>query len=145
MCSEDAEIKNVTLTDLLKRSPIDLSWTAKKSTFLGLCPTPIQDLVLKKNYVFKRQVAIYSRGSSVLDWRIVAGGNLPTGRTGLRVVKVSDVLYALGGRERANNNRDLTTILSWDPVGERWNPAGYLSIGRSAFAAVALPSGLIQC
>ena len=101
-----------------------------------------------QEYVFKRfpyQVAIYSRGSSVLDWRIVAGGNLPTGRTGLRVVKVGDLLYALGGRERANNNRDLTTILSWDPVGERWNPAGYLSIGRSAFAAVALPSGLIQC
>ena len=87
-------------------------------------------------------MAVYSSGSQ-LEWREVEGGQLPSPRYGLRATLVGDVLYVTGDRDDGGNG--LTSILSWDPVAESWQPAGDLAAGRSFHAAVAVPTSLVEC
>ena len=87
-------------------------------------------------------MAVYSSGSQ-LEWREVEGGQLPSPRFGLIATLVGDVLFVTGGLD--DNGAALTSILSWDPVGESWHPAGDLAVGRYYHAAVAVPTSLIEC
>ena len=86
------------------------------------------------------QVAVYSSGS-LLEWREVESGELPSARWGPRATLVGDVLYLTGGYDFYNDYR--TSILSWDPVAESWQPAGDLAVGRDFHAAVAVPKSVI--
>ena len=86
-------------------------------------------------------MAIYSSGSQ-LEWREVEGGQLPSTRDGLRATFIGDILYVSGGYD---GNNDLTSILSWDPVAESWQPAGDFGVKRHDHAAVAVPKSLVQC
>ena len=86
------------------------------------------------------QVAVYSSGG--LQWREVAGGELPFGRTNLAAAMVGDVLHVTGGLEVWPNY--LTSILAWDPVAESWQDVGELNVGRAVHAAVAVPDK-IKC
>ena len=52
------------------------------------------------------------------------------------------MLYVNGGFESYG---DLTEILSWDPLQEKWTHAGDLKVARSDHAAVAIPSNAIEC
>ena len=88
------------------------------------------------------QVAVYSSGG--LQWREVAGGELPSARHGLRAAMVGDVLHVTGGADDDGNNQ-LTSILAWDPVAESWQDAGRLNVGRYEHAAVAVPDSKIKC
>ena len=87
------------------------------------------------------QIATYS-SSSALSWRIVETGDLPSGRRGLRAAVVENVLYVTGG---IYDGYDLTAILSWDPVQEKWTHAGDLKVARYWHAAVAIPSNAVEC
>ena len=87
-------------------------------------------------------MAVYSSGSQ-LEWREVAGGQLPSPRTGPRVSVVADILFVSGGFDDDSNY--LTSILSWDPVAESWQKAGDLAVGRAHHAAVAVPTSLLEC
>ena len=69
------------------------------------------------------------------------GGELPQPRVGLRASLVDDVLFVSGGYDDDYNNP--TSILSWDPVAESWQPVGDLAVGRSHHAAVAVPKSVI--
>merc|ERR1711936_1397307 len=71
------------------------------------------------------EVAVYSSGSG-LAWREVEGGQLPSLSFGLRATFVGDILHVSGGWD----GNFLTSILSWDPVAESWQPAGDLDVGR---------------
>ena len=84
-------------------------------------------------------MAVYSSGG--LQWREVAGGDLPSPRNGPRAAMVGDVLHVTGGNVIAN---DLTSILAWDPVAESWQDVGELNVGRANHAAVAVPDK-IKC
>ena len=84
-------------------------------------------------------MAVYSSGSQ-LEWREVEGGQLPSPRHGLRATSIGDILFISGGYD---GNNDLTSILSWDPVAESWQPAGDLAVGRDFHAAVAVPKSVI--
>ena len=86
-------------------------------------------------------MAVYSSGSQ-LEWREVEGGQLPSPRVELRATSVGAILFATGGWD---GNNDLTSILSWDPVAESWQPAGDLAVGREFHAAVAVPTSIVQC
>ena len=55
---------------------------------------------------------------------------------------VENVLYVTGGSDGSD---DLTAILSWDPVQEKWTHAGDLKVARYGHAAVAIPSNAIEC
>ena len=88
------------------------------------------------------QVATYSDGS-ITEWREVDGGRLPQKRYGLRAAVVDDIIYAIGGIDYDFNR--ITSILSWDPSTESWQPAGDLSVALSRFAAVAVSSKIIEC
>jgi hypothetical protein len=92
------------------------------------------------NLLSSTEVAVYSSGSQ-LEWREVEGGQLPSPRDAPRATFVGDVLFVTGGFDDGEN--DLTSILSWDPVAESWQPAGDLAVGRSAHAAVAVPTSFI--
>ena len=96
--------------------------------------------VLDRLKINLNQVAVYSSGG--LHWREVAGGGLPSGRSGLRASMVGDVLHVTGGYD--GNNR-LTSILAWDPVAESWQDAGRLNVARYCHAAVAVPDSIIKC
>ena len=87
-------------------------------------------------------MAVYSSGSQ-LEWREVGSGELPSRREGLRATLVGDVLFVTGGLDEDYNY--LTSILSWDPVAESWQAAGDLGVGRYSYAAVALPTSLVEC
>ena len=96
-------------------------------------------------------MAVYSSGSQ-LEWREVEGGELPSPRSELRATLVGDLLFVTGGFDgpspRCHLGEDgnrLTSILSWDPVGETWQAAGDLAVARYYHAAVALPSSLVEC
>ena len=90
-------------------------------------------------------MAVYSSGSQ-LEWREVEGGELPSPRAGLRATLVGDLLFVTGGYDGGNlTSPRLTSILSWDPVGETWQAAGDLAVARYYHAAVALPSSFIEC
>ena len=54
---------------------------------------------------------------------------------------VENVLFASGGW----NGNDLTAILSWDPLQEKWTHAGDLKVARYYHAIVAIPSNAIEC
>ena len=81
------------------------------------------------------QIADYSTGSQ-LFWRIVEGGELPSQRAGPRATVVNNVLYLSGGFD---GDKELTSVLSWDPAGQTWKEAGNLTVPRSWHAAVAVP------
>ena len=88
------------------------------------------------------QVAVYSSGSQ-LEWREVEGGQLPLvlfGLFGLHATVVDQTLYVSGGYSSGDYQ---TSILSWDPVAESWQPAGDLVVGRGLHAAVAIPRSTI--
>ena len=70
------------------------------------------------------------------------GGELPSPRSSLRATVVGDVLFLTGG---VDDHGVLTSILSWDPVAESWQPAGDLAVGRFVHAAVAVPTSLVEC
>ena len=75
-----------------------------------------------------------------MEWREVEGGQLPSARRGVQAAVIDNIIVITGGRD-ANHNVLLTSILSWDPVAESWQPAGGdLALSRSHHAAVALPS-----
>ena len=95
--------------------------------------------VLDRLKINLNQVAVYSSGG--LQWREVAGGELPSAREGLRAAMVGDVLHVTGG---AYGNA-LTSILAWDPDTESWQDAGRLNVARMYHAAVAVPFSIIQC
>merc|ERR1712004_780424 len=67
------------------------------------------------------EIATYT-SSSTLSWRIVDTGDLPSARRGLRAAVVENVLFVSGGVD--GGYHDLTAILSWDPVQEKWAHAG---------------------
>ena len=69
------------------------------------------------------------------------GGQLPSPRSWPRATLVDDVLFLTGGHDYGYG--DLTSILSWDPVAESWQPAGELAVGRSAHAAVSVSKSVI--
>ena len=69
------------------------------------------------------------------------GGQLPTPRYALRAAMVGNVLYVAGGFDSPSN---LNSILSWHPPSESWQAAGDLKVGRSLYAAVAIPSSIIE-
>ena len=85
-------------------------------------------------------MTIYSSGSQ-LEWREVEGGQLPSPRWGPRVTLVGGILFVVGGVDGDNDH--LTSILSWDPVAESWQPAGDLAVPRDFPAAVAVPKSVI--
>ena len=84
-------------------------------------------------------MAVYSSGSQ-LEWRMVEGGQLPSPRYALRATVIGDILFISGGYD---GNNELTSILSWDPVAESWQPAGHLAVARNNHAAVAVPKSVI--
>ena len=86
-------------------------------------------------------MAVYSSGSQ-LEWREVEGGQLPEPRSGLQATLVGGILFVTGGWDGVNI---LTSVLSWDPVAESWQPAGDLDVARSGHAAVAVPASLVRC
>jgi len=86
------------------------------------------------------EVAVYSGGSQ-LEWREVEGGQLPSPRFGLRASVVNKILFVTGGL--ADGVDYVTSILSWDPVAESWQPVGDLAVGRLVHAAVAVPASVI--
>ena len=83
-------------------------------------------------------MAVYSSGSQ-LEWREVEGGQLPEPMSGLRATWVDGVLYVTGGYD----GNHLTSILSWDPVAESWQPAGDLAVARYLHAVFAVPKSVI--
>ena len=87
-------------------------------------------------------MAVYT-SESQLEWREVEGGQLPEPRVNLRASVVGDIIFVSGGSDEDFN--DLTSILSWDPVAESWQPAGDLAVARYTLAAVAVPTSLIEC
>ena len=87
-------------------------------------------------------MATYS-GGSITEWREVEGGRLPQQRYGLRAAVVDDIIYVIGGTDDDYNH--ITSILSWDPSTESWQTAGDLAVAKSRFAAVAVPSKIIEC
>jgi len=88
------------------------------------------------------EVATYS-GGSITEWKEVAGGRLPQQRFKLRAAIVDDIIYVIGGTD--DKYVQITSILSWDPSTESWQTAGDLAVARSCFAAVAVPSKIIEC
>ena len=79
-----------------------------------------------------------------MEWREVEGGQLPSARRGVQAAVIDNIIVITGGRD-ANHNILLTSILSWDPVAESWQPAGDLAVGREFHAAVAIPTSIVQC
>ena len=90
------------------------------------------------------QVASYTVGNNLLEWREVDGGQLPSPRAGLRASMVGNSIFVTGG---LHGDTFLTSILSWDPTNESWQAAGNLSVARFQHAAVAvsLPTIASEC
>merc|ERR1711971_603708 len=96
-----------------------------------------QELVLVK---LANNVATYSSGGQLEEWREVEGGELPSPRYGLRATLVGDILFVTGGQDAGTNY--FTSILSWDPVAESWQAAGDLAVARAFHATVVVPETL---
>ena len=92
--------------------------------------------------IFHNQVAKYTAGVSQLEWREVETGQLPTPRFDLRAAMVDSIIHITGGKD--DGDTDLTSILSWDPSMESWQPAGDSTVGRYWHAAIAVPSLIIE-
>ena len=89
-------------------------------------------------------MALYTGGSQ-LEWREVETGKLPSPRWGLRASLVDNTIFVTGGHGGWwVGGYGLTSILSWDPATESWQPAGDLKVGRCGHAAVAVPSSIIE-
>ena len=71
------------------------------------------------------------------------GGQLPSARDGLQATLVDQTLYVSGGYKTPATGDFHTSILSWDPVVESWQPAGNLVVGRGQHAAVAIARSTI--
>ena len=84
-------------------------------------------------------MAVFSIGGQ-MEWREVEGGQLPSPRHGLWASVVGDLLFVTGGYDGDNA---LTSILSWNPVAESWQPAGELAVARNHHATVAVPKSVI--
>ena len=97
--------------------------------------------MIKFHGTSNNQVGVYT-GSGQVEWREVAGGQLPEPRVGLQASMVDNIIFVTGGQDQDYNY--LTSILSWDPSTESWRPVGDLKVGRTAHAAVALPSSIIE-
>ena len=54
---------------------------------------------------------------------------------------VNNVLYVTGGVDGVDY---LTSILSWNPSTESWQPAGDLAMARAWHGAVAVPSAILS-
>ena len=64
-------------------------------------------------------------------------GGLPSARMGIRATKADgNTIFVTGGNNGYDANY-LTSILSWDPIAETWEPAGNLALARSYHAALA--------
>ena len=116
-----------------------------RTNFLNLYPLPKKYLstkYLSSFFSFLPQIATYT-SSSALSWRIVETGDLPSARSGLRAAVVENVLYVSGGSDDYGD--DLTAILSWDPLQEKWSHAGDLKVARVLHAAVAIPPNAVEC
>ena len=83
-------------------------------------------------------MALYT-GDNIAEWREVETGQLPSPRLFLRATLVDNIIYVTGGDESY-----LTSILSWDPSTESWQPAGNLAVARADHAAVAVPSSILE-
>ena len=60
---------------------------------------------------------------------------------------VDNVLYVTGGVEFTvgdDSNNYPTSILSWNPSTETWQPAGELAVARYQHAGVAVPSSFLS-
>ena len=71
------------------------------------------------------------------------GGELPQPRVGLQASMVDNMIFVSGGSIEFHPHY-LTSISSWDPSTESWRPVGDLKVGRTAHAAVAVPSSIIE-
>ena len=89
---------------------------------------------------FPNQVAIYTGGRQ-LEWMEVESAQLPSPRSRLRAAMVDNIFYLSGGFDHHNA---LTSILSWNPYTESWQPAGNLAVARYFHAAVAVPWSIIE-
>ena len=114
--------------------------SANNKLQLSAHSNPSSYLLVDKKDLNDNQVAVYSSGSQ-LEWREVEGGQLPEPRSGLKGTLVGEILFVTGGYGVDGN--DLTSILSWDPVAESWQPVGDLAVGRSLHAAVAVSKSVI--
>ena len=112
--------------------------SANNKLQLSAHSNPSSYLLVDKKDSNDNQVAVYSSGSQ-LEWREVEGGQLPSAQIGLRATLVGEILFVSGGYD----GNYLTSILSWDPVAESWQPAGDLVVARSYHAAVAIPKSVI--
>jgi len=92
------------------------------------------------------EVAIYSSGRQ-LEWREVEGGELPSNvgsfGFGLEATLVGQTLYVSGGSTANPDFNYSTSILSWDPIAESWQPAGDLAVARHHHATIAVPRSTI--
>ena len=78
-------------------------------------------------------------------------GQLPSatvGLFGLQATLVDQTLYVSGGSITTSDSGDTittyyTSVLSWDPIAESWQPAGDLVVGRHHHATVAVRSSAI--
>ncbi len=55
---------------------------------------------------------------------------------------VDNVLYVTGGLDDDENY--LTSLLSWNPSTETWQPEGKMAVARAVHAAVAVPSVILS-
>jgi len=94
-------------------------------------------------FLSSTEVATYSSGGQLEEWREVEGGELPSPRYYLRATLVGKTLFITGGEDVDVNY--LTSILSWDPVTESWQADGDFAVARNFHAAVAVPESLISC
>ena len=56
---------------------------------------------------------------------------------------IENIVYVSGGLDRDSD--DLTAILFWDPLQEKWTHEGDLKVARRWHASVAIPSNAIEC
>ena len=75
-------------------------------------------------------------------------GQLPSPRVGLKAALVDNTIFVTGGVDTYAFDHDyaspITSILSWDPSSESWHPAGDLAVPRFYYAALAVPSSIIE-
>ena len=56
---------------------------------------------------------------------------------------VGNVVYVSGGNDYQRH--EMSAILSWDPLQEKWTHVGDLTMARSRAGAVAVRSNAIDC
>ena len=77
----------------------------------------------------------------------VETGHLPTPRQGMRAVSIDNQVYVAGGHyidEDSGQHHFLAEILLWNPSTESWQQSGNLAVARGHFAAVAIPSSIVD-